>query len=37
MIPGAGHFLPLEEPVAFCAAVLAFTGAVDLFQAPHRA
>jgi 3-oxoadipate enol-lactonase len=37
MIPGAGHFLPLEEPVAFCAAVLAFTGAVDLLQPPPAA
>ena len=36
MIPGAGHFLPLEEPVAFCAAVLAFTGAVDLLQPAAR-
>jgi pimeloyl-ACP methyl ester carboxylesterase len=32
MIPGAGHFLPLEEPLAFAAAVLAFTGAVDLLE-----
>jgi 3-oxoadipate enol-lactonase len=32
MIPGAGHFVPLEEPLAFCAAVLAFTGAVDLLD-----
>lgn len=34
MIPGAGHFLALEQPLVFCTAVLAFTGAVDLCTTP---
>lgn len=32
MIPGSGHYLPLEQPQVFEAAVLAFTGAVDFMR-----
>jgi len=32
MFPGTGHNLPVEQPLAFSAAVSAFTGAVDLFS-----
>lgn len=32
MIPGTGHNIPVEQPLAFNAAVAAFLGAVDLFE-----
>jgi 3-oxoadipate enol-lactonase len=34
LIPGAGHNLPLEQPLVFQSAVLAFTGAVDALLKP---
>jgi pimeloyl-ACP methyl ester carboxylesterase len=30
MIPGAGHYLPLEQPVVFTSCVLAFAAGTDL-------
>jgi pimeloyl-ACP methyl ester carboxylesterase len=29
MVPGAGHFLPIEQPIPFQMAALAFAGGVD--------
>jgi pimeloyl-ACP methyl ester carboxylesterase len=36
MIPGVGHNLPLEQPDLFRAALLAFTGGVDLADADRQ-
>jgi pimeloyl-ACP methyl ester carboxylesterase len=36
MMPGTGHNIPVEQPLAFHAAVSAFLGAIDLFEIAPR-